>query len=83
VTSFAAKRIIATPRRTGDEELNHLPIPTALNFDLRHEHDVVWPNEPRARPARTVEDQQGDGPDADAFVDVGAMFVDDLDSDLA
>ena len=32
-------------------------------------------------PTSTVEDQRGDGPDADAFADLGQMFVHGLDAD--
>jgi hypothetical protein len=46
------------------------------------EHDVVWHDETRrAVPTSTVEDQQGDGPDADALADFGQMFVHGLDAD--
>jgi hypothetical protein len=46
------------------------------------EHDVVWYDETRrAVPTNTVEDQQGDGPDADALADFGQMFVHGLDAD--
>jgi hypothetical protein len=48
----------------------------------RHEHDILWHNEVwRTVPTSTVEDQQGDGTDADACADFGQMFVHGLDAD--
>src|ERR1019366_2151048 len=48
----------------------------------RHEHDILWQDELwRTVPTSTVEDQQGDGTDADAFADFGQMLVHGVDTD--
>ncbi len=48
----------------------------------RHQHDIFWHDELwRTVPTSTVEDQRGDGTDADAFADFGQMFVHRLDAD--
>src|ERR1019366_5068370 len=46
------------------------------------EHDIPWQDELwRTVPTSTVEDQQGDGADADAFADFGQMLVHGVDTD--
>ena len=43
----------------------------------RHEHDILWQDELwRTVPTSTVEDQQGDGTDADAFADLYKFLFD-------
>src|ERR1019366_9019906 len=75
----------ATHRVTGGSHLPPVPTERGVRISrttLFGEHDILWQDELwRTVPTSTVEDQQGDGTDADAFADFGQMLVHGVDTD--